>query len=416
MNAEKLLSVHDQLNDFLAQFHPHFGRREQRDQLALYARGRLGPLQRKSLEPIALAEGGSPRALQLFLNERVWDEEGVLDLHQRLVAERLGIAEGIFITDGTSDAKKGDQTAGVARQYCGETGKIDNCIVTMHWAYAGRDDLSVLLDGNLYLPPEWSLETGGEEARARREKVGVPEEIGYLNHTQMSIEQLRRIRKNGVAGRWVSGDCEFGHSWEWREEVAQMGLLYVAEIPDTTHGYWRKPRFGVPPKKGDPRGRRPSRSVSDIDKCEVAKVVERRKPTFENWLIREGTKGPDVWRIARMPFWIATERKPGQTQPGILLVAENPLTDERKYFFSNAPANTPTEDLLRVAFSRWRVERCFEDAKGELGLGDAETRSWISLKRHLILTCVLHLFLTLLRSEWGGKYGSADAQPSRRRR
>jgi len=417
MDASLLLETDYKLTAFLTQFDPHMGRPENRQNLALYCRGRLGPLERKSLEPIALAEGVSPRPLQLFLDSRRWREDAVLDTHQRLVAEHFGDPQnGIFIADATSDAKKGTHTAGVARQYCGETGKIDNCIVTMHWAYAGFADSHVLLDGALYLPPCWDP-AAGEDAVERRADAEVPDDALHKTHVQMSIEQLRRIRQNGVPGRWATGDCEFGGCLEWREAVAALDLIYVAEVPRSMRGYWRAPRFHAAPG-GKKKGRKPKEGRSHVEPDIVARGVEALvrfiNPAFEPWNVNDGTKGPEVWHVARLPFFAAHSARPGQTQPGTLLVADNVLTGERKFFFTNAPADTPTGELLRVAFSRWRVERCFQDAKGELGLNHAETRSWTSLKRHLILTCVLHLFLTLLRREWGEKGGTAEPDASGR--
>jgi len=412
MHADQLLAVRDQLDSFLAQFHPHFIRREQRDQFALYSRGRLGPLARKSLEPIALAEDRSPRTLQQFLDIHRWDEDAMLDTHQRLVAQHFGDPQnGVFIADATSDAKKGTHTAGVARQYCGETGKIDNCIVTMHWAYAGLDDSHVLLDGELFVPLCWDP-SAGEEALARRADAAVPDEARHKTHVQMSTEQLRRIRQNGVPGRFATGDCEFGGCLEWREAVAGEGLIYVAEVPRSMRGWWRAPRFHAPGGKKGGRGRKPSRPEPDIVPRSVEALVRFINPGFEPWNVNDSTKGPEVWRVARLPFFAAHGARPGQAQPGTLLVADNVLTGERKFFLTNAPADMATGQLLRVAFSRWRVERCFEDAKGELGLNHAETRSYKSLKRHLILTCVLHLFLTLLRREWGKKDGGLDVAAS----
>lgn len=409
MDARMLMSVSSQLDEYLGRFHGHFCRSEQRRQLALYSRGRLGPLERKSLEPIALSEDSSPRTLQQFLERHVWNEEGLLDQFQRLVAQELGAEDGIFIADGTSDAKKGTQTAGVARQYCGETGKIDNCIVTMHWAYAGRDGAHVLLDGELYLPKSWDA-SAGREAVELREKTGIPADAKYQTHIEMSIRQLGRIKDNGVPGRWVTGDEEFGRSWQWREEVQKMGYTYVAEVPCDLRGYKSEPRFRIP-RASRTRGRKSTLPKTDAIAVEARDLAAKGKLHYQPWKVHEGTKGPEVWMVARLPFFSAVARKPGQTQAGVLLIADNVLTGERKFFFSNAAKNTPTGALLRVAFSRWRVERCFQDAKGELGLNHAETRSWKSIKRHLILTCILHLFLTLRRREWGEKDATPDPAP-----
>lgn len=421
MTADLLLSVLPRLDQFLTQFNSFMGRRENRRHLEVYCRGRLGPIERKSLEPIALAEGLPARPLQLFFDRSLWEEEAVLDHHQALVAQHFGEEEGIFVADATSDAKKGTETAGVASQYCGETGKIDNCIVSVHWAYVGHEDTGVLLDGNLYLPPAWDpeqcREEEREEAQRRRKKTGIPEKEKSLSHAQMSILQLRRILENGVPGRWATGDCAFGRSWEWRQSVDEMGLLYVVQVPHHLRGHREEPRFAVPPKQGDPRGRKPQRRRPETESLSPKEVLAGgHHPPFELWHVRDGEKGPDVWEVARLPYWMGGAVRGEQTQAGTLLIVRNAISpEEEKYYFSNAPRETPTADLLRVAASRWRIERCFQDAKGELGLGHAEARSWISLRRHLVLTCVLHLFLVLVRRDWGEKDGRINAEPSGRR-
>lgn len=306
MNADLLLTALDDLDQFLTQFDPYMGRREKRCHLRVYCRGRLGPLPRKSLEPIALAEGLPARPLQLFFDRSLWDEEAVLDLHQCLVARHFGDEDGIFIADATSDAKKGTETAGVARQYCGEMGKIDNCIVSVHWAYAGREDTGVLLDGSLHLPPCWDPEqcTGEEEreeAARRRAKTGIPDDEKNSSHPEMSLRQLRRILENGVPGRWATGDCAFGQSWAWREGIEEMGLLYVAQVPRHLTGYCEEPRFAVPEKKGDPRGRKPSSRKPATPAFSPGEVLKQgAHPAFECWHVRNGEKGPDVWEVARL--------------------------------------------------------------------------------------------------------------------
>lgn len=400
MNAQFLLSLTDRLNDYLSRFHHHFGRHEQLSHLALYCRGRLGPLERKSLEPIALAEGVSPRPLQLFLDKRKWDHEGVLDTFHGIIAEELGSPDGIFIIDETSDAKKGDKTCGIARQYCGESGKIDNCIVSVHLAYTGKSEYHVLIDGDLFLPASWDA-GASDEADALRTRTGVPENVGHRTRQDMSITQLEHAIANGIAGRWVTADEAYGRSWQWREQVEELGLCYVVEVPRNLKGWTSPPRFKPPRKTGKPG--RPSVRKKALQEAVSIETIPPAKS--ENWRVREGTKGPDIWSVYRCPLYISSELRRGQAQKVILLICDNPLTGERKWFVSNAPENTATRELLRVAFSRWRVERCFQDAKGELGLNHAETRSWISIRRHFILTCVLHLFLTQVCEEWGKKGG-----------
>jgi len=145
MTGEELLNETVALEQYLATFDELFGRSESRAHFRLFARGQLGPIKRKSLEPIAAAEKVPPRGLQQFFSEYHWDEGGARDQLQKKIAQKFGGDEGMFIVAETSDAKKGEWTAGVARQYCGESGKIDNCIVTVHVAYARDDSLKTCI-------------------------------------------------------------------------------------------------------------------------------------------------------------------------------------------------------------------------------------------------------------------------------
>ena len=173
MTGEELLQENEALETYLASFDELFGRAESREHFRLFARGQLGPLKRKSLEPMADAEKVPPRGLQQFFSEYRWNEDGARDRLQKMIAQKYGGAEGVFIVDETSDAKKGEWTAGVAPQYCGESGKIDNCIVSVHLAYA-RGDFHALLDGELFLPECWNPDPKNEALTRRRERAGIP--------------------------------------------------------------------------------------------------------------------------------------------------------------------------------------------------------------------------------------------------
>lgn len=341
--------------------------------LRRYARGQLGTLKRKSLEPIALAEGIDPRSLQFFFVNNGFDEENALAIHQKRVARELGGDDGIFIIDETSDAKKGEYTPGIARQYCGESGKRDNCIVSVHTAYT-RDDVHCLLDGELFLPACWNPDAPDPEIGKKRMRARIPDSVRHETKTVMALRQLKRAKENGVPGKYVTADSLYGGAPWWRKAVGELGLIYIVEVPSRICG-WLHERSGAARSLAHWEGTH--RSL----RCGTKKRVRTH----------ETGKGPDVWEVRRVMFHEQADAAPagGQT----LLVTWNVRTGERKFFLSNAPESMKTEALMKVAFSRWRVERCFEDAKGEVGLNHAELRTYRGLRRHLILTAINHYFL-----------------------
>jgi SRSO17 transposase len=391
MTGKDLLKMADHLEEYLASYDGLFGRAESRAHFRCFARGQLGTLERKSLEPMADAEGIPPRALQQFFSQYRWDENGVRDELQKKVAKKYGSESGVFIIDETSDAKKGEWTAGVAPQYCGESGKIDNCIVTVHLAYASGD-FHALLDGELFLPECWNPNPDDPQVSAKRKRAEVPDTAVHESKAVLALTQLERARANGVPGRWVSADEGYGGKPWWRWAVAQSGFEYVVEVPKSTAGWMRDPELKTPPWKGQgrPPKARPGQAARSVEMQANAALGLR----FKKWRrlqTHETQKGPEVWEVKAGRFWEQSENAPEESQ--WLLVARNVRTGEVKYFLSNAPEHTLLTELMRVAFSRWHVERCFQDCKTELGLNHAELRNYKGLHRHLILTAVNYYFL-----------------------
>lgn len=399
MTATELLKSSEDLEAYLATFDDLLGRKENKDHFRRFARGQFGTVERKSLEPIADAEDVSPRALQMFFSRAVWDEGAVRDELQRRVKAQYGGSDGIFVIDPTSDAKKGEHTAGVERQYCGESGKIDNCIVTVHLGYT-RGDFRALLDGQLYLPKSWDWNPEDAEIQAKRRKAGIPDDVRYQSKMEIAYEQLARVKENGVPGRFVTADEDFGGKPWFRDAVGGLGFYYVFEVPRTTRGVVHPPF-----EDGEP-----------IEALTVEKLGKRtsglRCQPWKMFRVHMTEKGPEVWEFKAAPFWEA--RGDVYSRVKWLILGRNVRTREVKYFLSNAPAGTPIEVLIRVAFSRWIIERCFEDCKGELGLNHAETRKYRAIQRHLILTAVNYFFIEdrVLRARRGGK-GGPDGEPVR---
>jgi SRSO17 transposase len=303
------------------------------------------------------------------------------------VAEELSGEDGIFVIDETSDAKKGAWTAGVARQYCGESGKIDNCIVSVHIAYV-REQRHALLDGELFLPEGWNPDSDDPQIADKRRRAQLPPEAVHQPKTRMALAQLDRARANGVQGRYVTADELYGGAPWWRAALAERGLIYVVEVPSRVQG-WIGERDGE------------ARSLKDL----AATHRRLRCGVKARYTTHETAKGPEVWEARRVPFIEQADAAPAVAQD--LLVARNPRTGEVKYFLTNAARSLPTPACLKVAFSRWRVERCFQDCKSELGLNHAELRTYRGLRRHFILTAINYYFLlTRVRGEKGPERGA----------
>ena len=393
MDADTILRIKASLTEYLHTFDDCFGRITARRHLDTYVLGQLSDLERKSIEPMADAAGTPPRDLQQFLGLYRWDESALRDLLQQRVARRHAHRHSVGIIDETSFVKKGDQTACVQRQHCGAVGKPENCVVSVHLGYA-TPEFHTLIDGTLYLPEEtW------HEDRTRCRGAGIPEDVVYRPKWRIALEQLRRARANGLRFAWMTFDEGYGSKPPFLRELDALGQNYVAEVPANFHVWTKKPDVlyrDTPGRGGRPR-QFPRLKQQNNPTLEVRNVATYsplfRRQDWHDYRVKDGTKGPMVWKVKRLTVWLKDENGlPGA--PHHLLVAINALdSTEVKYFLSNAPQDTPVETLLLVAFSRWKIERMFQDGKGELGLDHFEVRKYLSIQRHLIVTCVSYLFL-----------------------
>jgi len=408
MDANTIMMIRPALTDYLHEYDDCMGRVTNRSHLQTYVSGQLGDLERKSVEPIADAAGVPPRTLQEFLSMLKWDDQAARDRLQRRVARRHAHPHSVGIIDETSYHKQGNKTACVQRQHCGCRGKVDNCMVSVHLGYVA-DDFHTLLDGDPYLPQEtW------HENRARCRAAGIPDDVVYRAKWEIALEQVQRALSNGIRFSWLTFDEGYGGKPPFLRALDGLGQNYVAEIPSDFVGWTRPPEVLYREhsrEKG--RGRRrklPRLKVRNTPAAEVRNILTwspiLRDVPWETYRIKDGAKGPMVWEAKRIPFWIKDENGL-PSRPHHLIVARNVLNpNEVKFFLSNAPESTPLEILLLVAFSRWRIERLFEDSKTELGMDHFEVRKYPSIVRHLILTCISHLFLAeFWLTHRGEKYG-----------
>lgn len=404
MDAETILRIKPALTTYLHAYDDCFGRVTARRHLDTYVQGQLGPLERKSIEPMADAAGTAPRTLQEFLGLYRWDASAMRDRLQQQVARRYAHSQSVGIIDETSFSKKGDQTACVQHQYCGSAGKQDNCVVSVHLGYA-TPEFHTLLDGELFLPEKtWSLD------RERCRKAGIPEEVVYRSKWQIALGQLRRARANGIRFAWLTFDEWYGGKPPFLRELDDLGQNYVAEVPADFAVWTRRPEVLYRAHDQDRQGGK--RKFPRLKKQHNPKVEVRnaaaysplfRRQDWQTYRVKDGAKGPMVWHVKRILVYLEYDNGL-PTAPHHLLVCKNATDpDEIKYFLSNAPADTPVETLLLVAFSRWKIERIFQDGKSELGLDHFEVRKYLSIQRHLILTCVSYLFLAEFHQEHRGE-------------
>jgi len=414
MDAKQIKQLKPMLNKYLRQFDDCFGRIEPTERLKAYVTGQLSDLQRKSIEPMADAAGLPPRNLQQFLSLHKWDELRMRDTLQHIVANEHPHSCSIGIFDETGHDKKGDKTPGVQRQWCGRSGKIDACVVTVHLNYTAGD-FHCLLDGELFLPEEWAND------RDRCRAAGIPDDMLYRPKWQIALELRSRAVANGVRFEWLGFDEGYGKVPEFLFALDDAGQRYVGEIPAIFTGWLVEPDILHKEHHCHKRGRKrhfPRLKAKSPAASSVRQLVLHspiwRKIRWEKFHIKDTTKGPIVWEAKAAKFYLKRDGLP--TRGHWLIVArnvENP--EEVKYFVSNAPEGTPLEVLLHVGFSRWHVERCFEDEKSELGLSHFEVRNYLSLRRHLIITAVSYLFLAKVHQVWRGEKSRTDGLPDSHR-
>ena len=410
MDADQIRRLRPRVTGYLKQFDDCFARRDTQVYLPVYVEGQWSDLPEKSCQPIALAAGIPPRNLQEFLAHYKWDEGRARQRLQQMVVKEHDGPHKIAIIDETSDVKKGDKTPGVKRQWCGTRGKTENCMVTVHLGYA-QGDFHCLLDGDLFLPEDWSAD------RHRCREAGIPDQVEYRPKWQIALDLYDRAQTNGVTFDWLTCDEGYGGKPEFLRKMHGRRQVFVAEVPTTFTGWINEPDVTERPyRRGPGRGRKTPRLKSGSRSAIGVGTMLKHSPALRDrdgvkYRVKDGEKGPMIWEVKQTMITVKDENG----LPGMrlhLIVARNVLDpSEIKFFVSNAPPETSVGTLLLVAFSRWRVERCFEDQKQEVGLDPWEGRRWLGLQRHLILTCISYLFLARTRERLRGETSGVDRLP-----
>lgn len=379
---------------YLEEFRSAFQRMEQLEWGQHYVCGLLGAAVRKNVEQMALEQGKTVRSMQHFIGQSPWEQEPVIAIHQRLVGESLGEVDGVALIDESSVVKQGSDSVGVAAQYCGSVGKIANGQVGVYLGYASRKGYG-LIEGRLFLPDEWFDEAHVE----KRSACGVPNPTVYQTKPEIGLELLQKAEKRGTLPfQWVAADELYGDSVTFRDGVVELGKCYFTEIKCTTPVWSVQPEVHVPEWSG--HGRHPTRLrlCHPSDRPTQVKDLSAGIPKagWTRATIKEGSKGPIVCDFT---FLRLTESRKNLPGPEVWLILRRNVTDPSiiKYYFSNAPANTPLIEFVRLSGMRWPIETIFEEAKGEVGFDHYEMRSWLGWHHHMLLVSLAHHFLVRLR-------------------
>jgi SRSO17 transposase len=392
----------EELWEFQSAFHDCFARSEPRAHFFDYMVGQFSKLERKSIEPMALqVEGGTIRGMQRFISDISWDEDQMVWNYHQLVADDLGDPEGVLMFDETGFVKKGQESVGVARQYCGTLGKVENCQVGVFAGYASRHGYA-LVDKRLFLPEEWF----SDACAPRRTTCHVPQTLTFQRKPQLAAAMLHALRQEGLLPfKYVVADCLYGHSPDFLDAVdACVGVTTFVAIPGETRCWLQRPRTEDKTYlyKGEARSKR---VVVDAvpAACSVATVAANLPAS--SWYCRkvsEGTKGPIEYAFARQRVTLGKEGLPERT---VWLVIKRTVgvTPLYSYYISNAPVSTPWRTFVWLSGVRWAIEQCFEEGKTELGMDHYEVRKYTGWHHHMLTTMLAHFFLWHLKLRLGKK-------------
>jgi len=365
------------LEELHARIAPRFARSEPRQRVLAYVRGLLAPLERKNSWTVAERAGEAiPDGMQRLLATADWDADAVRDDVRDYVVEHLGDPTGVLVVDETGFLKKGTKSAGVARQYSGTAGRIENCQIGVFLGYttaAGR----TFLDRELYLPKAWA------EDRGRCREAAVADDVEFATKPELAMRMIGRALEVGVPAGWLTADEVYGQHCGLRRMLEERQMPYVLAVPVN------------------------QRVIATVD----GRIAELRADDLAARLGAQawkkisagaGSKGPRIYHWARAAI------RPLEDTGGYWLLVRRNLTDptDLAYYLCHGPESTPLRELVRVAGARWAIEETFQTAKGQVGLDQYQVRRYDSWYRHMTLAMLAHAFLTITSA--GAKKGLAE--------
>jgi SRSO17 transposase len=379
MDPHLLKGMLKRLEVFVAPFAACMGRKEQRENAQAYVAGLVSQVERKNAESIAYFHDQERQGLQKFISQAPWDHEPLLMELARQVGAALGTPNGVIVFDPSGYPKRGTESVGVQRQWCGRLGKLENCQVATYMAYVSSKE-QALVDMRLYLSKAWIGD------KARRKKCHVPKEVKFCTRHQHALQMLDE-KGPLLPHAWIAGDDELGRSSWFRGQLRERKEHYVLAVPSNT--LIRPLDADPPPYSG--HGRPPRVPFQRVDKW-CAALPDDAWVQIE---VRDGEKGPLLVEAVKTRVTAKQGRKEG---PEELLFATRERTGpdsfKHDYHLCHAPIETSLEELARVHKAEHRVEECLKRAKSEAGLADYEVRTWPGWHHHQALSLIATWFLT----------------------
>lgn len=367
------------LEQFAQPFVAGLRRPEQRAHAQTYIHGLLSDLDRKNAESIAYRHDEERQGLQTFIGTAPWDPQPLVDELVSQVSRQLGEEDGVIVFDPSAFPKKGHHSVGVARQWCGRLGKVDNCQVGVFMGYVSRRE-HALVEMRLYLPQEWTQD------HKRCRECGIPRAARrHRTRHQLALEMLQ-IQGPHLPHGWIAGDDEMGRPAWFRRELDEGGERYLLAVPSTTT--IRDLEAKSPPYSG--RGRQPSPPFQQLRRWGPSLPEE----AWRRQEVRDGEKGPLTVEILHRQVVTKIDRKVGpQEQLVVIRRVDEDGAVQYDYYVSNAPADTPLAEWARVANAAHRIEECIERGKSEAGLADYQVRTWMGWHHHITLALMATWFL-----------------------
>jgi SRSO17 transposase len=375
-----LRGVLPRLESFLAPFVESLNSAEQRTNAKHYVAGLVSDLGSKDAESIAYLHDRERQGLQKFLGQSEWGHGPLLAELAKQVGAELGQPDGVLVFDPSAFPKKGTESVGVGRQWCGRLGKLDNGQVGIYLAYVSHRE-HARVDFRLDLPKEWAGD------RKRRKKAGVPKAVRFRTRHELILQMLDE-RGSSLPHAWISGDDELGRSSWFRGQLRSRGEGYLLAVPSNTAV--RDLTEPDPPYRG--RGRHPRVPFQRVDRWRAA-LPEGAWETIE---VRDGEKGPLVVQAVRTLVQARTEGRPADGAEFLVVFREwqSDGTGKHDYLLSNAALATSLAEFARVFKAQHRIEECLRRAKSEAGLGDYQVRTWEGWHHHQTLSLIATWFLT----------------------
>lgn len=373
--------VMPRLETFMNPFVDAFARKEQVSLVRTMVQGLLSDIDQKNTESIALRFGQPSKSLQMFMGVSDWDDEPLRDELVRQVAQSLGQDDGVLVFDPSAFVKSGRASVGVARQWCGRLGKVDNCQVGIYMGYVSSRE-HALVDMRLFLPKEWT------DDKERSGAAGIPKTIGYRTRHQLALEMLNKHGET-LPHQWIAGDDEMGRPYWFRRRLNGLNEQYLLAVPSNT---LIRDMDADPPEYSG-RGRKPKRPWTRVDKW-------RDSRSEDAWVkidVRDGAKGPLIVEATRRQVVAKTGNRQEGHDEVLVVIRYKDRDDQRivktDYYLSNANPETPESEFARVAKAEHRIEECIQRGKSETGLADYQVRNWKGWHHHQTLSLLASWFL-----------------------